>query len=182
MIYPDFSKRTSKVQNKTSVEKLKLIIQMYNEDIKIVKIAETVGVTRQTVTRLIQQERKHPTFEDLVPKQASQRIKQLKITEELKDEVCTLFNQNMKIYEIAKQCEISTASVRNIVKERANIALQNQKDSYIAPKFEDVLRYVFEHDTNRKLSFKNVEKEYKHIIDSYTEDWQQYIDKILEEK
>lgn len=181
MIYPDLENRKRIIKNTTSPEVIREIIRNYNNDIPIADIGKRFNLTRQSITRIIKQERENPSFDDLRPKAKTDRKKAKKITEKLKDDVCTLFNENMTISEIAAKCKISTTSVNTIIKERARLALQMEMKNYVAPDHDEFINYLFTKDTSRLFSGKDAERMLGYVIENFVVDWKGYIDQLIEE-
>lgn len=181
MIYPNLEKRKIIVRNKTSPEVIKEIIILYNNDVAIADIGNKFGITRQTITKIIKNEREKPSFDDLKPKDKADRKKAKRITEEVKDDVCTLFNENVAISEIAKKCDISVSSVSHIIKERARLAMQMEMENYDAPEHDEFIDYLFSKDTKRIFTGKDAERMLNDVIENFVVDWKKYIDEKIKE-
>lgn len=181
MIYPDLENRKIIVRNKTSPEEIREIIISYNSDVPIADIGKRFNLSRQTITKIIKKERENPSFDDLKPKSKDERKKAKKITEEVKDNVCTLFNENVAISEIATKCKISVSSVSSIIRERARLALQMEMKSYDAPDHDEFINYLFSKDTKRLFTGKDAERMLGYVIENFVVDWKGYIDQLIEE-
>lgn len=181
MIYPDLENRKIIVRNKTSPEEIREIIISYNSDVPIADIGKRFNLSRQTITKIIKKERENPSFDDLKPKSKDERKKAKKITEEVKDNVCSLFNENVAISEIATKCKISVSSVSSIIRERARLALQIEMKNYDAPDHDEFINYLFSKDIKRLFTGKDAERMLGYVIENFVVDWKGYIDQLIEE-
>lgn len=183
MIYPiERRKRRTGRKIEPTEDRVNLIIEYYNQDISYKEMCQLTGYSVPTIKKIIEQRRKmNQNNEDenlIFPKDDSERDRtpKNKITEEQKDKICEYYNKNYIYKEISEATHISVTTILKVIKERRALAIPKRI------KEDDFVDYFFKVDTRRLYSIKDVKKFYSKCVEEKIEDWQQYIDKILEEK
>lgn len=183
MIYPiERRKRRTRRKIEPTEDRVNLIIEYYNQDISYKEMCQLTGYSVPTIKKIIEQRRKmNQNNEDenlIFPKDDSERDRtpKNKITEEQKDKICECYNKNYTYKEISEATHISVTTILKVIKERRALAIPKRI------KEDDFVDYFFKVDTRRLYSIKDVKKFYSKCVEEKNEDWQQYIDKILEEK
>lgn len=181
MIYPKDKKERKIERVKVNEEMVDEFVEKYNQDVTISKIAKEYNLSSKTVSNYIKKRREDAkeNKELLTPKEIEERKKYSKVTEDMKDEICFLYNQDTEIKSISNLYGISDSTVNKIIQKRRQLALKEKRKNYVAPTQEEFNKYLFDKDTERKYSSKDATKLLEKVKEEYIEDWKGYINELV---
>lgn len=167
---------TSPEKRKLNKEQCDTIINLYNEDILVENIAKKCGCSVPTVYNILRRRRKENV--GLMPKDSKLRkARKSKITDDLKDEVCMAYNEDMTMREMSEKFNLSQPSLTKIIKERRKLAEPEVEINY-----DEFIEYFFKNDTSRLFLGSEVNAFYEKCIDNKIENWKEYIDQLLAQR
>lgn len=180
MIYPKLKEeRKNMIYWKTPVEVGDKAVKLYNKNLTINEIAKECGICVSTVAKIIKERKEKPELFSVLP-QEEKRIKRTVkkgVSEEIKDKICELYNEDYTIPNIAKEVNLAEGTVYRFLRERRRLAAaMNEKVD--EQTFND---YFFKKDTNRLYSGKEIKSFYEECSKNNITDWKEFIDEKIKE-
>lgn len=170
MILPKpIEERKIETKYKLNINERNKVFELWNADVSAEAIAKQFDVTPPTIYRMVKTAYKNAEEYSVLPKPLEERKKKReKFSEEVKDQVCELYNQDKTTSEISKITNLPPYSVRYIISSRrslSNVSSKVNEDTFI--------EYFLLNDDEHLYSRKEIQELYKKFkkTDSDYKDW-----------